>query len=355
MQCCGIDVEKSTREFFEFQKKSIKGIEVLLDIEDRESDATPKELVYQEDKMKLYHYTPMVKKPCKVPTLIVYALVNRQYMMDIQKDRSVIKKLLELGLDVYIIDWGYPTPEDMYVTLDDYINDYINNAVDHIRKSKKADKINLIGVCQGGTFSTIYSSLYPQKIKNLVTMVTPIDFHVDDGLLFKWGKYLNIDNMIDAYGVLPGSIMNSGYLMLKPFQLMLDKYVDLFENIDDRETVENFVRMEKWIFDSPGQAGEALKQFVKDLYRDNKLVKGTMEIGNEKVDLKNIDMPLLNIYAEYDHLVAPKSSQALNNLVSSKDKELCSFSVGHIGMYVSSKSQIQIAPKLANWLMERSN
>jgi polyhydroxyalkanoate synthase len=83
------------------------------------------------------------------------------------------------------------------------------------------------------------------------------------------------------------------------------------------------------------------------------LVKGTLEIGDKKVDLKNITMPLLNIYAEYDHLVPPSSSSALNDLVSSTDKELASFSVGHIGMYVSSKSQKEIAPKLANWLLER--
>ncbi|TCO77978.1 class III poly(R)-hydroxyalkanoic acid synthase subunit PhaC [Marinisporobacter balticus] len=353
----GIDIEKSIEDCLDLQKKFMKGMENFLDTKDTDSDSdtTPKELVYQEDKMKLYHYKPLVKNPCKVPTLIVYALVNRQYMMDIQQDRSVIKNLLQLGLDVYIIDWGYPTQEDMYLTMDDYINEYINNAVDHIRESEKVDKLNVLGVCQGGTFSTIYSSIYPEKVKNLVTMVTPIDFDVTEGLLFKWGKHLNIDNMVDTYGVLPGALMNSGYLMLKPFQLMLDKYVNLFENIDQRELVQNFMKMEKWVFDSPGQAGETLRQFVKDLYQENKLVKGTLQVGDKKVNLKNINMPVLNIYAEYDHLVSPASSKALNDLISSKDKELCSFPVGHIGMYVSSKSQKQMSPKLAKWLIDRSN
>ncbi|MCT4605815.1 MAG: class III poly(R)-hydroxyalkanoic acid synthase subunit PhaC [Marinisporobacter sp.] len=350
----GIDLEKSLEDYLDLQKKSIKGIENLLDVEVTDSDATPKDLVFSEDKMKLYHYKPLVKNPCKVPTLIVYALVNRQYMMDIQQDRSVIKNLLNLGLDIYIMDWGYPTQEDMYLTMDDYINEYMNNAVEYIKKTENIDKINLLGVCQGGTFSTIYSAIYPEKIKNLVTMVTPIDFSTDEGLLFKWGKHLNIDNMVDTYGVLPGALMNSGYLLLKPFQLMLDKYVNLFENIDQRELVQNFMRMEKWIFDSPGQAGETLRQFVKDLYQENKLVKGTLEIGDKKVNLKNINMPVLNMYAEYDHLVPPSSTAALNDHISSTDKELCSFPVGHIGMYVSSKSQKQMSPKLAKWLIDRS-
>ncbi|PAB58969.1 class III poly(R)-hydroxyalkanoic acid synthase subunit PhaC [Anaeromicrobium sediminis] len=348
-----IDVEKSIDEFIETNKKLSNGVKYMMDIKDLESDSTPKDISYTEDKMKLYHYKSQCEKVSKTPTLIVYALVNRQYMMDIQPDRSVIKKLLESGLDIYIIDWGYPKQEDMYLTMDDYINGYINNAVDHILKTNNVDKVNLMGICQGGTFSSIYSSLYPEKVKNLVTMVTPIDFGVDEGLLFKWGKHLNIDNMVDAYGVLPGDLMNSGYLMLKPFQLMLDKYVNLVDNIHKPDIMTNFIRMEKWIFDSPGQVGETLRQFVNDLYKGNKLVKGELKLGDKEVNLKNITMPLLNIYAEYDHLVPPSSSAALNDLVSSTDKELASFSVGHIGMYVSSKSQKEIAPKLANWLLER--
>ncbi|MGF7186577.1 polyhydroxyalkanoate synthase [Desulfitispora alkaliphila] len=349
------DAEKSMREVFDTQKRLIKGLDIMMNLDQVNSDETPKELVYQEDKMKLYHYKPVVKNPCPVPTLIVYALVNRQYMMDIQQDRSVIKNLLEKGLDVYIIDWGYPGPEDMYLTMEDYIDGYIDNAVNHILEKTGSKQLNLLGVCQGGTFSTIYSALHAEKIKNLITMVTPIDFDVDDGLLFIWGKDLNVDNMVDTYGVVPGDFMNSGFLLLKPFQLMMDKYVGLLDNMDNSDVMENFLRMEKWIFDSPGQTGETLRQFVNDLYKENKLIKGELEIGDRKVDLKNIDMPVLNIYAKYDHLVPPKSSIALNKYISSEDTSTLDFPVGHIGMYVSSKSQKEIAPKMAKWILDRSN
>jgi polyhydroxyalkanoate synthase len=331
-----------------------KGMEIMLNIKEIETDTTPKTLVYQEDKMKLYHYQPMVKQPAPIPLLITYALVNKQYMMDIQPDRSVIKTLLELGLDVYIIDWGYPTAEDRYLTMDDYINGYMDNAIDYILSSAGLPHLNLLGVCQGGTFSTIYAALHPEKVKNLITMVTPIDFSTDDGLLFNWSRNLNIDSMVDAYGVIPGSVMNASYLMLKPFALMLDKYVGILDNMDDPEVVENFMRMEKWIFDSPDQVGETLRQFVKDLYQENKLIKGELMIGGKRVDLKNITMPLLNIYAEHDHLVPPASTIPLNDLVASTDKQLSSFPVGHIGMYVSARSQKEIAPQIANWLIKRS-
>jgi polyhydroxyalkanoate synthase len=336
-------------------RKLMTGINTMMSIADVDVALTPKELIYSEDKVKLYHYLPKTEEINPVPTLIVYALVNRQYMMDLQKDKSVISRWLELGLDVYIIDWGYPDRTDKYLTLEDYIDGYINNAVDVIRKKSGHDKINVIGVCQGGTFSVIYSALYPEKVRNLVTMVTPVDFSTGEGLLFVWSKYMNVDNLVDAFGVIPGSFMNYGFLMLKPFQLLLDKYMGLLENLDKPEVVEDFLRMEKWIFDSPDQAGEAFRQFIKDLYQKNLLIQNKLELGGRIVDLKKITMPLLNVFAEQDHLVPPASSKPLSDAVASQDKEMISFPGGHIGIYVSSRSQKDMAPSIAKWLLERSN
>lgn len=346
---------KNVEEALEINKKLISGMNNLLEIREVEVDPTPKDLIYQEDKMRLYHYQPLVGEVNPVPTLVVYALVNRQYMMDLQSDRSVIRNWLELGLDVYIIDWGYPDQVDRYLTLEDYVDGYINEAVDVIRRRTGQDKINLLGVCQGGTLSIMYSALYPEKVKNLVTMVTPFDFSTNDGLLFRWGKHMNVDKLIDTFGVVPGDYMNVGFMMLKPFSLAMDKYVGLLDSLDNRESVEEFLRMEKWIFDSPGQAGEALRQFVKDLYQKNLLAKNQLELGGRRVDLNRITMPLLNVIAEQDHLVPPASSRPLNNAVASEDRQTIYFQGGHIGLFVRSKSQKEVAPAIAGWLKQRSS
>ncbi len=348
------NVEQLMEEITETNRKVLKGMEILMNISDIDVAPTAKDLVYEEDKMRLFHYKPLTKKLCPVPLLITYALVNRQYMMDLQQDRSLIRNLLEHGQDIYIIDWGYPGPGDLYLTMEDYINGYLNNAVDIVRERSKLDKINLLGVCQGGTFSVIYAALHPEKIRNLIVMVAPVDFDTDEGLLHIWARDLPIDKMVDTLGVIPGDIMNIGFLMLKPFQLILDKYVGLMDNLDNKETVENFVRMEKWIFDSPGQAGEAIRQFVNDLYKNNLLIKNKLKIGDQVVDLKKIDMPLLNVFAEQDHLVPPSSSKPLNDAVSSTDKSVFSLRGGHIGIYVSAQSQKEMAPTIAEWLMTRS-
>lgn len=348
-----VDTANIMREVGEFTTSLIKGTDNLLHIEEIDVGTAEKKLVFSEDKVRLYHYKPLAEKTCNVPVLITYALVNRYYMLDIQPDRSLVRNLLKLGLDLYIIDWGYPTRADMYLTLDDYINEYMNDCVDHIRQSTGHEKINLMGICQGGTFSGMYAAIYPEKVKNLVTLVSPFDFSTNKGLLFSWAKYWNVDVLTDTYGVISGDFMNQGFLMLAPFNLNIRKYIEMVDIMEDRDKLLNFLRMEKWIFDSPGQAGECFRQFLKDLYQDNKLVKGEMVIGDKHVDLKQITMPVLTIYASADHLVPPDSTRPFNELVGSADTTLYEFKGGHIGVFVGSRSQKELSPKVAQWLKER--
>jgi polyhydroxyalkanoate synthase len=141
--------------------------------------------------------------------------------------------------------------------------------------------------------------------------------------------------------------------MLKPLQLGYQKYLDFPDIMEQEDKLLNFMRMEKWIFDSPDQAGETFRQVIKDFYQGNKLIKGEIEIGNQRVDLSKIQIPILNIYAEQDHLVPPTSSLALEKYISSDDYTVHSFPVGHIGIYVSSKVQKDLPLMIGNWLKIR--
>ncbi len=335
-------------------KKLSAGMYTLTQSLNLEAGTTPSKAVLSRDRWTLYHYEPVSPGSAKTPVLVIYALVNRYYMMDLQPDRSMVKKFLEMGLDVYVLDWGYPTPIDKYLTMEDYIDDYMDEVVDFVRSFSSDGKVNLFGVCQGGTFSAIYASLYPQKVRNLTLLVAPINFESENGLLNVWAKHMDVDKMVDTLGNVSGDFMNIGFLMLNPLRLMFAKYVDFLENLDDKEFVSNFIRMEKWIFDSPDQAGEAFRKFIKDMYQENRLAKGTFELGGRTVSLKNINMPVLNVFALLDHLVPPECSEPLIEYISSQDKTNLSFSTGHIGIFTSSKSQKEYAPKIAQWILERS-
>jgi polyhydroxyalkanoate synthase len=330
-----------------------KASDVLLEPLETEIAVTPYDIVYEEDRVKLKHYKPTVDIQLKRPLLVVYALINRETMLDLQPGRSVVQNFLQEGIDVYMIDWGYPARKDRYLTIDDHVNGYMDNIVNFILDKHHLDKIHLMGICMGGTFSVIYSALHPEKIKNLVTTVTPTNFDTEQGLLHIWMKDMDVDRIVDTYGNIPGDIMNMGFLLLNPARLMIDKYVGFIENMANKKFVENFVRMEKWIFDSPDVPGETFRQFIRDCYQKNLLIQSKMEVGGKRVDLKKITMPLLNYYGKYDHLVPPEACELLTSRVGSKDTEDICLDTGHIGIYVSSKCQKEFTPRIARWLKER--
>lgn len=331
-----------------------KGSEVLLDQLDTQIATSPYEVVWKEDRVKLKHYKPTGPVTVSKPLLIVYALINRETMLDLQPGRSVVQSLLKEGLEIYMVDWGYPTRMDRYLTIDDHVNGYMDGAVDYILENHGIDSLNLMGICMGGAFSIIYSALHPEKINSLITTVTPSNFDTDQGLLHHWTRDVDVDTIVDTYGNMSGDALNFIFLLLNPARLMIDKYVGFMEHLDDREFVENFIRMEKWIFDSPDVPGETYRQFIKDCYQKNLLIKSEMEVGGQRVDLDRISMPLLNIYGKYDHLVPPGACDRITSAVGSDDTEDLCLETGHIGIYVSSKSQKEFVPKIVSWLREKN-
>lgn len=357
MSSLGISMDgilsKLVEEVGKSQERILKSKDVLLGPLDTSIATTPYEIVYEEDRIKLKHYPAAKTTQVKTPLLIVYALINRETMLDLQPGRSVVQNLLNEGIDLYMIDWGYPTRKDRYLTVDDHVNGYIDNVVNFIRRRHGVPKINLMGICIGGSFCLMYSALHPEKVKNLITTVTPSNFDTNEGLLHLWMKQIDVDQMVDAYGNIPGDILNIGFLLLNPARLVIDKYVGFLEKIDDRSFVENFIRMEKWIFDSPDVPGETFRQLVKDCYHNNLLIQSKMELGGKRVNLRNVTMPVLNIYGRYDHLVPPEACSLLTSKVGTKDTEDICLDTGHIGIYVSSKCQKELTPKIAAWLKER--
>ncbi|MFZ0256243.1 MAG: class III poly(R)-hydroxyalkanoic acid synthase subunit PhaC [Gammaproteobacteria bacterium] len=358
-----IHPDDAIKEMTEINRKVTKGLEYLSKLKEDGVDigSTPKDLIYTQDKLKLFRYRPVVDKPFETPMLIVYALVNRYQVADLQPDRSLVRNLLNEGMDVHLIDWGDPLPADKYLTIDDYVNGYLDDCVDFMREHYNIDKINIFGICQGGTMSTCYTALHPEKVKNLVLTVTPIDFHAGEdeakphlGLLFKMGKGADIDLMVDAMGNVPADLLNVSFLMVSPFALNFGKYNDMIDILDNEKGLLNFLRMEKWLFNGPDSAGEAYREFVKNFLQSNKLVKGEIELGGQKVDLKNVTMPVLNVYATRDHLVPPACTVALGKHVGTKDYTEMAIETGHIGIYTGGKSQTILAPGVAKWLRERA-
>jgi polyhydroxyalkanoate synthase len=349
-----IDISTFIEEIKEIYRKSEKTKAVLHLAGDIQVGTTPHEVLAETRMYKLLHYRPLFSRTAKTPLLIVYALMNKSYIFDLQPDKSWIRNLLAQGFDVYLIDWKAPTNVDKFVSFDDYVNWYIDDCIEIVRRKNHVDKVTLHGYCLGSTMSVMYTALHQEKIRNLVAIAPIIDAENDTTVLGNLSRHFDSNKLFDSIGNLPYEQLYAAFSILKPFKQGVNKYINLFENIDNENFVQNFLRIEKWIFDTPPIAGETYRQWIEDIQQKNLLIKNEMKIGNEIIDLSNIKVPLLNIVAEEDHLVSPQCSLPLNDSVSSIDKRLMRFHTGHVGLIASSYSQNNVLPKVGQWLRARS-
>ena len=340
-------------EMAEFSQRMALAGQQLAAMDARTEGCSARSEMLRIDKTVLWRYGATAPDAGIAPIVICYALVNRPYMLDLQADRSLIRGLLARGLDVWLVDWGYPDAGDAGLCLDDYVNRYLGACIDRVRAERGVDAVNLLGVCQGGTLSICHAALHPERVRNLVTMVTPVDFATPENLLAKWARKLDADGLVDALGNVPGELLNAAFIALMPLKLTARKYAGLADIAEDRAALENFLRMERWIYDSPDQAGCAFREFVKRFFQENRLVRGGLEIGGRAVDPRAIACPVLNIYAAQDHLVPPSASKPLAGLTGSRDYTPFEFDGGHIGIYVSRSAQELLPRTIGDWLASR--
>ncbi|HLG36801.1 MAG TPA: alpha/beta fold hydrolase, partial [Nitrososphaera sp.] len=166
-------------EVQEAYRKLEKARSILHTAGNIEVGQTPHEVLAETRAYRLVHYQQMVNKTAKTPILVVYALINRSYVLDLQHDKSWVKSLLSQGFDVYLLDWKSPTAVDKFVSFDDYVNCYIDDCVNLVVKKAKVDKLTLHGYCMGATMSTMYTTLHQEKVRNLAVIAPVVDTEKD--------------------------------------------------------------------------------------------------------------------------------------------------------------------------------
>jgi polyhydroxyalkanoate synthase len=359
-----LDVQRQTLESMtDTAEKTEIAADRLELMESVEVGQTPSEVVYEENKLELLHYDAEaagieVDEDAEesVPILIVYALINRPYILDLQEERSVVRRLLEAGHEIYLIDWNEPSRLDQHLTLDDYVNRYMDNCVDVVSERSGHDAINILGYCMGGTMSVMYSALHAEKVNALGLMAAGLCFDHTGGVLEEWGsdEYYSPSDVTETFGNVPAEMLDVGFALMDPVENYVSKYIRFAENMDNEGFVENFGRMEKWLDDGIDVAGAAYVQFLEDVYQDNKLYNNELELNGEHVDLDNLEMPVLQLMGEYDHLIPPEASKPFNDVVGSDDVTTMEYSTGHIGLSVSSSTHENLWPDVCDWYKERN-
>jgi len=314
---------------------------------------TPHEVVSQIGSSQLYRYLPTTDEAHHTPILVVPSLVNRHYVLDLTPGRSVVEYLVGRGFDTYLIDWGRPDAGDVHTTLADYILGRMHRFV---RRTARPDDrpITILGYCMGGTMSLMYAALRAEYVKNLLLLATPVDI-CDDGLLATWSRSgaFDFDGLSEAFGLVDGDFLQNGFTMLKPTWPFRQTW-DLYRNAGNERFVDKFLAMDSWVKDTVPVAGAAYAQWCKDIYRDNALKEGTVELNGQPVKLGDVRASVLNLMADHDHLIPNECSLPASDYLTGTEVETMRFPVGHVGLSAGSSAFRDIWPKICDWLEARS-
>ncbi len=322
---------------------------------------TPKQAIWTLNKATLYRYVPLATAGTRhrVPLLLVFALMNRPYIMDLRPGHSFVEFMLQRGYDVYLLDWGAPGIEDKDLKFDDYTLEYMPRAIRKMKAVAGTTEFSLLGWCIGSILTTIYAALRPDDgLRNLIGLTAPLDFGNKDTITFaRWTdeRYFDVEKVLAAFGNMPAEMIEYGAKALKPVENYVGNYLKLWDNIDNPQAVGAWHAMYTWVTDNIPMAGGAFRQLIVDLYRHNRLMRSELVIRGERVDLKNIRASLLTVIAEGDHITPPCQSESLPLHVGSQDKELFRIPGGHIGIMAGSAAHKRTWPHIDTWLGPRSD
>ncbi len=316
---------------------------------------TPYRVVYEGGMLRLRHYQAP-KRRHKNPLLIVYALVKRPFILDLQPGKSVVESLLQQGFEVYLTDWLPPARGDSWRGFDSYVNGDLAEAVRLLQIREKVEQINLMGYCLGALLTLLYSALHQQNVRNLVTLTVPFDMGVRDLPFYNLVDFVSddaVELVTRIYGNCPAWMVNGGFNLMAPMHHALDKYVGLYRNSVREGYAEMFALFEHWMRSDVPLAGQLYREMHQLIFKRNALKRGELIIGDELIDLARITCPLLNVVADEDDVVHPRSSLGLLDHVGSEDKSNMTFPTGHLGSVVSAGAIRKLWPQVGNWLAER--
>jgi polyhydroxyalkanoate synthase subunit PhaC len=307
---------------------------------------TPRETVWRERQWQLLRFAPAERRHA-TPILLVPSLINRWYVLDLAPGRSLIEWLIGQGHEVYCIDWGTPRPEDRYLELDDVADRAIGRALRRASRGSEDGRVHLLGYCLGGTLATIHAAARPERVASLTALAAPIDFH-QGGLLAHWSTTptFDLDALIAAFGNVPWPLMQASFHMLRP-TLGLAKSVTLIDRAWDDEFLDGFLATERWGSDNVSFPGAAYRRYIDELYRENRLMKGTFQLSGRPARLEAIACPTLVISFAADHIVPAASARALLDRIASRDKVHLEPSGGHVGAVVSRRAAEGLWPAMS--------
>jgi poly(3-hydroxybutyrate) depolymerase len=319
--------------------------------------ATPHEIVFESPLARLRDFS--VSRRRVVPTLVLPPQAGHDScIVDYSPEQSQMRTIVAAGLERALsLDWVGATAETADASIEDYI-EVVDRAVEHC-----GGRVNLIGDCQGGWLATIYAALHPERINTLTIAGAPIDFHAGEPVIHEVVRRVAPDGNLRFYealvasggGILQGRHMLTGFIMIQP-SAEISRQIDLLLNLDDPSHVARYQEFEDWFKHTQDVPGQFYLWIVRNLFRDNALISGSLDIGGEKVNLSRIDMPLNMLAGATDHITPPAQVFALADHASTPADSITRHASrgGHLGLFMSHEALAQQWPRVLSAVVRDS-
>jgi polyhydroxyalkanoate synthase len=334
----------------------VNGVEWLVRDPKRVVGRTPYDVVYKRDKLEVRRYhAGSVRPRYDLPVLLVPPLMVKPFIFDLFPGRSLVAFLLQHGFQVYLVDFGEPDDADAFVTLDDYVVDWMPAACAAVKQDAGSSELSLLGYCMGGLFCLAHAAANDDRsVRNIVSIGAPVDANKMG--LFAWMSKLT-GNQLEAIakriGNVPGGLSSTVFRLLTPMK-NVTRYADLFMNMWNHEYVNGFDAMNQWVSQFIDYPQNAFVQFNHEFMQRNKLIRGSLTFRGKVADLKRIEASLLIFAGTTDQIAPAPAVKALLDAVSSRDKEFKLVGGGHMGVFAGGSAPEQVWTPIADWLGKRS-
>jgi polyhydroxyalkanoate synthase len=333
--------------------RSARALELLTAPEPR-IGLTARTLVYRRNKARLYRYESSRTHP--VPVLFVPNLgISRPAIFDLRPGSSFIEYMCGQGFDFFLLDWGVHGEEDNGLTVDQCVTRLLPRVARKVLERSGRSELAIVGYCMGAPLSVSFAALAGEDVplRAYVNMAGPIDF-AQAGLFATWldKRFYDVDRVVDALGALPADWVKVGFKLLRP-TMDVSTALNLWWNLDDARYVEGYQALSRWANEYVPFPGEFFRQWVREFYQENRLVRGELRLDGRVVDLRRVRCPVFAVAGHEDYIAPPGCVKALLDHVGSQDRTYLELPGGHISLIAGRSASRHCWPRVAEWLAPR--
>jgi polyhydroxyalkanoate synthase len=347
-------VKALSEEWVRTLRRTAQALELLRNPAEPEIGVSPRVEVYRRNKARLYRYEG--PRTGRRPVLFVPNLgISRPTIFDLQPGASFVEYMCGRGHDFFLLDWGVYGEEDNGLTVDECVTRILPRVVRKTLEAAGASEVDVIGYCMGAPLSACFVALHPEiPVRSYVNMAGPIDF-AHAGLFARWldKRFYDVDRVVDTLGAIPADWVRVGFKLLRP-TMDVSTALNLWWNLDNDQYVRGYRALSRWANEYVPFPGEFFRQWVKDFYQDNKLVRRELRLGGRLVDLAQIRCPVFVLAGAEDYIAPAPCVRALVDHVGTADTTYLELPGGHISLIAGRAASRHCWPRVAEWLAARS-